>query len=351
MARKTVTSINASCRAFKRRGGMCLEAAIIMPVVLMLITTLVSFLISIEMEIKLKGAMDRTAAELSLLSPLCDWLDQSDVDHSLTDCSQSALLSEIETLSSGLFSSSSMRQLAKDAALDLFSSALLGQFIQQRINYWLNEVQSSQPYRSDLLSNRHLYLDWQLERQQLWLCMSYQLNTPVGKFKRQTNLVVPLWIGAGSQLDDESADQIWLMDNFSRGQRLRHEFGGNLPCDFPVIARFSGGEAVSIKSIDLTAPTYQSPNAFIDRLKSQIDLLASFQGSVYRKLDQTIKISAESIESRKLLLIIPDNCKQLWLESTFSQLEREALSRSVTLQMIRFGNSTRYQNNAESVTN
>ena len=53
-----------------RKGSLSLEAALVLPVILLLLLSFLGLQSAITAEIKLKGALDRTAAELALLSPM-----------------------------------------------------------------------------------------------------------------------------------------------------------------------------------------------------------------------------------------------------------------------------------------
>lgn len=327
----------------QKRGGICLEAALILPIVLLLAGTLVGVILAVETEIKLKGALDRTAAELSLVSPICELLAE-DASYLKDGQSQAGEATrEINTALQEIFPGQTFSAILSDVSLDLASTNILGPIINRRINYWLAECESGQPGWLGLLGKRSLFLDWNLKNHQLWLCLDYQLKSPAGFFQRQAKAVVPIWIGSGGPETGESADTIWLLDNFSRGQEIRRMMGGNLPYDFPVIASFADGIAVSVKSMDLTAPTYQEPQAVINEISQQTEMLADFQGAVYVRPEQRIEISAEAIIRRKLILVIPANCSQPWLETVLSDLKRQAAGQSVELETVRLGKSTRYQ--------
>lgn len=321
-----------------KRGGMSLEAALIMPLVLMLTVALVVALYCFEAQIKIKGALDRTAAELSLLSPACQILEDIEFGEFSINENTAKLNAVIQEICPG----QSIESILSDAMLDFGSSALIGKILQNRLDYWIGEAWSGQPGWAGCLGSRKLYLDWKTGSQQLWLCLSYQLKSPLGMMTREANVVVPLWTGQNKRENSESADEIWQLDNFSRGQRLRELYGANLPYDFPVIARFAAGEAMSIKSIDLTAPTYQDQDTITENLLEQIEILASFSGTEYSREDISISIDSQSITSRRLLLIIPGNCQQSWLNDLLQEMTSRAEEDSVSLQIVRFGSSSRY---------
>ena len=329
-----------------RRGGLSLEAALVLPFILLLACLAAWLLQAIGAEIKLKGALDRTAAELSLLSPICELLNQAGADWQAkmaaagTDTATSAAL-DCKSLLEDIWPEERRNDFLADAALDLASSTLLGSLLQSRLDYWLNETCAGQPAWLVRLGQRQLYLDWRLDRQQLWLCLAYDLATPAGISRRRIDVVVPLWIGRGEPAAD-AGDQIWLMDNFSRGKSLRQLFGANLPADFPVLARFDNGDATAIKSMDLTAPTYQNPDEIRFLIGRQISQLAVFPGAVRKRGDQVWRVAESDIQTRRLLLVIPQNCRQSWLPDLWRELTQLAATRDVSLDIRAYGSSARY---------
>jgi hypothetical protein len=327
-----------------QRGSLSLEAALVVPVILLLTGSLIIGLICVESEIKVKGALDRTAAELSLISPVCQLFGKIAFQAAevKTGDDETTWTDELNMIVSEILPGQSIGSIVDDALLDLSSTALIGQLMQKRLDYWLAEAWSGQPGWAGQVGSRRLYLDWKIDRQQLWLCLSYELKSPAGIILRQANVVVPLWVGQGNQEQNKLYDQVWQLDNFSRGQLFRQLYGANLPDDFPVIARFANGEAVSIKSMDLTAPTYRQPEAVFEQLQENIAEVAEFAGTKYIRDDRTILISSESIRQRRLLLIIPGNCGQVWLADLLNELVVIARARSVGLQIVRHGVSLRY---------
>ncbi len=106
----------------------------------------------------------------------------------------------------------------------------------------------------------------------------------------------------------ESGISVWDYHNFTRGKILRDIFGGNLPYDYPVIASFQNGEALMIKSIDVTKQTYQTPANLAKEVTGMLDDLVAFQGTAgMSHVDASLQIQASEIKSKKLLLIFPTN--------------------------------------------
>ena len=70
----------------------------------------------------------------------------------------------------------------------------------------------------------------------------------------------------------------------------------NLRANFPVIDRFANGLATSIKSLDLTSPTYQNISNLTSRVQGYLVELARFQGAYW--------IQSGSITARELVLAV-----------------------------------------------
>lgn len=357
-----------------RKGSLSLEAALVLPVILLLLISFLGMQSAITAEMKLKGALDRTAAELALLSPLAQIvvpvLAENDVNKAAGESGETGeagdansrliLLDDLEQIVGEIIPGFSLEDLVRDFLLDATSTAVLGQVLQQRIDYWLQETGAGQTTLfgsaasswEKQLVDRRIYLDWRVAEHQLWLCLSYRLSTPLGWTDRQIRSIVPLWFGdldAIKASNGGTADgSVWLLDNFSRGQIIRREMGGDLPYDFPVIARFAGGEAIMIKSLDLTAPGYQQMDALLSQTGSYLDALAGFSGATYERQDAVIRVEPNAITSRRLILVVPANASQSWLSGVWSELDRQTLYMGIVLQVVPYGNSTRYASQTAS---
>ena len=94
---------------------------------------------------------------------------------------------------------------------------------------------------------------------------------------------------------------VWEMGSVLRGSTIERMLGANLPRTFPVIDKFVNGVATSIKSIDLTAKSYQNAGALASKINGYVDKLAAFNGA---KLGQA-EVQGSKIASRELQLAIP----------------------------------------------
>jgi len=69
---------------------------------------------------------------------------------------------------------------------------------------------------------------------------------------------------------------VWGMEASARGFAIEDMLGGNLPKNFPVLDKFADGVATSIKSIDVTAISYNKGNALLSTLKGYVNKLSNF---------------------------------------------------------------------------
>ena len=71
-------------------------------------------------------------------------------------------------------------------------------------------------------------------------------------------------------------DSLWEKGTFKRGQIIDKALGNNLGYNFPVIDKLNGRTITSIKSMDLTADTYQTGRGIYNALVKNIDALDKF---------------------------------------------------------------------------
>lgn len=321
-----------------RRGSFALEAALAMPVVMLILALLLGLIAAPAAEMELVFALDQTAAEMALLAPLADHLSAviPIPDPSPDRVTDDRLISDLDAAIPG------WSEWIRSGALDLASSALLAPLIHQRMELWLERSARKSGSFRHMITSRRLFIDLEPGRGELWLYLDYQLRLPGVTLPRQMTAHVPLWTGHGlvSQ-DDPSRDRIWELDNFSRGRRLRTLYGGNLPYDFPVVARWQAGDASAIKSIDLTAPSYRDLTVVRRTIRDQINRLAGFCGHIYERGEHHVVIDAADIERRTLNLIIPENSPSESL-TVLGVLGREAAVSGVNLVIRTHGRSQRY---------
>lgn len=164
---------------------------------------------------------------------------------------------------------------------------------------------------------------------------------------------VKAWLGGDEStgvLDAvQSEDDLWSLNNFQRGLKIRNLFGANLPTNFPVIAKFSNGRAVMIKSMDLTADSYQTGDNAEKLLNGYISGLAGFKGMEKPWGSSNIVIHNSDITSRELLLVIPENKLTDVNERLLVLMAEKAKSKGINLTVKRYGTKST-QNNIQTDT-
>ncbi|MBE7067097.1 MAG: hypothetical protein E7385_06055 [Ruminococcaceae bacterium] len=143
-----------------------------------------------------------------------------------------------------------------------------------------------------------------------------------GMFHLKSAIRIGCWIGGKFDSSIVSSDNVWDMDNFTRGRTLRDIFGGTLPYDYPVIAAYSNGTGISIKSIDHTAASYQTGNHFEMTIRQMIDKLADYKGDNNRP-----------VTSRILILVMPENKMNINQNSSMSRIISYANTKNVFLDI------------------
>jgi hypothetical protein len=109
--------------------------------------------------------------------------------------------------------------------------------------------------------------------------------------------------------------------------------------NFPVIDVFKGGNAVSIKSINLSAVSYADPRALERVLNRYADKLSDFTGAARSITDSAgtrfVSVNAREITSRELLVAVPAQAtrEQLMAFNTAARYASK-LPRPVTLKIV-----------------
>jgi hypothetical protein len=188
---------------------------------------------------------------------------------------------------------------------------------------------------SSFLSDKEEYID---------IVVRYRIALPLPvKFASDLEFVqrvrVKAWMGGDETqaVLEGSKEDIWSLGNFQRGLKIRRLFGANLPTSFPVIAKFANGKAVMIKSMDLTAASYQAGDNAEKTLKGYLNELVQYKGQEKPWGSDDIVIREKDITSRELLLVIPKNELSDANEKLLSDMVDIAASKGVKLVVERYG--------------
>ena len=104
-----------------------------------------------------------------------------------------------------------------------------------------------------------------------------------------------------------SGESVWGLNALQRGRKIEDMLGANSSWakNFPTIDKIENGVATSIKSMDLTATSYQKGNSVFNTLKGYIDDLAGFKNadwggtSVRQGKDYTSKALELAVQTGK----------------------------------------------------
>ncbi len=307
-------------RPVERRASLSLEAALVFPLVLIL---LLVFVVAIEGEqdaMILSLALDQTAKEISLLLPVADILER---------------VVSPEKLVQKWIPNDLLARVALDGMTDVAATVFASPFILSRVDTWATDIAKGRN-RKKPMGERRLVVDIDDKNKSVWLILILRKDSPTGEYHDVIRSRVPLWNAAlfkESENGEENRDGIWELSNFERGNVFRRMFGGHLPPFYPVIASWDGFEATSIKSMDWTAPSYSSSVQVERRIERFISDLAAFEG-----------VGGEgpepgSIRRRRLILVIPDNEVPWKSEALLENWRSAALRRGVVLDIRECGTS------------
>ncbi|HZK29360.1 MAG TPA: hypothetical protein VFD19_03985 [Clostridia bacterium] len=308
----------------KKSGTISLEAVLVFPFIIIIMIIFMGAIRGEQDAMILSHALDQTAREIALLVPLADVVEK---------------YADPQEWISQVIADETLAKIALDGLSDIGATVLASPLILRRLDLWTTATANSQD-RTPPQGARRLAVDIDSRRQSLWLCLSYDRALPFAQGWGEVKSRVPLWnahLFQKQEQDEEEDDDIWGMSNFDRGAALRKIFGGHLPQFYPVVAAWDGREAVAIKSMDWTAPSWSSANAVERRISRFIDELAAFEGAGGEGP------SLGDIRARRLILVIPNNEVSWKTDWLLDKWRGQALASGVTLDIRSYGTSYVYQ--------
>ena len=169
--------------------------------------------------------------------------------------------------------------------------------------------------------------------EEIKLNTSYTYASLIGNFRVSMNSYFTKW----NSDTVENGESVWLLSPVERGKAIESIFGGGLPEFFPVIDAFDeiSGHAASIVSADTTLDSYASGTELKNVLMQKADELASFKFGEY---DETV-ITGKDIDSRELILIIPENPLNENQQSAINECYMYVSEISIILSVKRYQNA------------
>lgn len=346
-----------------KHGSIVLEIAISAPVFLLICTFILTGISCVRADILLSQSVDQVSQEIAAVLPVVGLgTDLTEKAISLlNDCAAGAELTApgdqasqntLKTVAASVGGVGAILEVFGIESADLAGTLLFGTLIRDRIAGTYESRCGGDALLKDRIRNLSVYVDCDYDRHIIWLRVYYEWNVFFGTAERSITEAIPIYGDITLELPDtgeirDGGDEVWMRGNFERGLELRSTFGGNLPASYPVIAKFENGKAVSIKSLDLTAPDYQIPGNVCDKIYGDIDELAGFQGTDAPWGSDGVWIKADEIQSRELLIIIPENSTPEAGRELIACMNYAA-SRNVTIRIEKYGNSYRYTDKEEA---
>ncbi|WP_320069111.1 pre-peptidase C-terminal domain-containing protein [Micromonospora sp. RTGN7] len=138
--------------------------------------------------------------------------------------------------------------------------------------------------------------------------------------------------GLGAYL--KAGSSVWKLNQFERGLAIEAKLGGNLPRSFPTIDRFANGTATSIKSVDLTAKSYQTAGQLTSRLQGYVDKAAGFLKNNTQVTWDGRTITQGQVTARELEIAIQSGKASAAQQSALNQVVQYGAQKGVTVRIV-----------------
>ena len=325
-------------RRVNRYGSIVLEASISISIVILLLCAMISSITTVNAEIYMQRATENVVAEMNVAIPFVS-NGFSSIDELITISGEDKT---IDSDHSSLNQAMNVFESASGETKNIVFTSTLGRYVRDRIQIEYDKLISNGWVYQHLVSNLSVYVDMNADERSIYLHVFYDIG--VGDYTLQREYCTSLAIYSEMEIvdstlehDQSESDGIWEKDNFERGIIFREKYGGNLPHNYPVICAFDDGHALSVKSIDTTAPQYQVEQTLEKKIKSYIRDLSLFETSQYGEYS----INEGEITSKTLIIVIPENGSDS-CERDFLRLEEYANERNVEMRVEKYGNSHRF---------
>ncbi|WDZ87372.1 RHS repeat-associated core domain-containing protein [Micromonospora cathayae] len=138
--------------------------------------------------------------------------------------------------------------------------------------------------------------------------------------------------GLGSAL--RAAGSAWKLNQFARGLAIEAKLGGNLPKNFPTIDKFANGVATSIKSVDLSAKSYQNAGRLTSLGKGYVDKVAGFAQNGASVSHGGTTITGSQVTGRALDIAVPRGVGSAAQQNALNNIVQYGASKGVTVRII-----------------
>jgi len=169
----------------------------------------------------------------------------------------------------------------------------------------------------------------------------YDIYTPFGTVRKMFVFPVAFWTNNNVFKSEISkAENVWDKSNFDRGKILRSVFGGNLPFGYPVLSGFKNNTAFIIRSMDLNANSWQNPDTVHNKLLTDIIKLYDFKGNSTPWGKDGIIIPPEDIHYRYIIFVFPENIDYEKYKSAFEKIIIDGKSYGINIDIKHYQSST-----------
>jgi hypothetical protein len=323
------------------KGSITLESCIIVPVFLCIILMLVSVYKCIVTWENVQASLYKTS------SILCDYAVLYHKNGLIN--LENFAFDKFSQYTDGLDDLELLKYINTNDILNTAESTVYSQMAKFIFDRYYGAVKTHSELETDFGKSKFFN-----ENQDITLMVTYKIKVDlpvVGKFFKGiilTNSVKSrAWIGGSLAYPTYSEDEnIWELDNFTRGRLIGKKYGRNLPDKFPCIAIFnkSSGEAAAIKSLNITAKSYESKNVLKNTLNKMADDLYIFNGGT----SGDVTVNLHEIKKKKLILVIPDNEMGQEYSMALNDFQAYCYNKNILLEIIKYG--TAKTENAEAVT-
>lgn len=311
-----------------KEGSISLEAALLLPLCIIVIVLFTQITAALNIEINLRAAMDAASREAGLAMATAGlWEDRPQT------------VVDFLSAESGI----DLPAALDEWILELAFGQAGGNYLMSRVNHYYESDTSYPALSQNILSDASMTLRISDSESLIWMDLDYELQLVGIRLKRQIRQPAVLWHALPKIEEEIDAvpEDIWSSDNFSRGLFFRAYFGSNLPDNYPVFSIFEHGHATLISSIDITAPSYVDEENLIKNIRKDIDRIAAYDdpGALWR--NNPVKFTSADIHTRSLLLVIPTNARD-GFQDVLNEIRLYAREQNVNIKLRRAGFSKRY---------
>lgn len=297
----------------KNKGGIAIETALVFPPFIIIALIFIWQMQCIRSEGMLFSVLYKESEKIVIANISSDLLTSSEIYSKLT----------------GEYSD------IADVSLEYLFNFLAYEGIKKSYN----ELLSTRRTMRANIKIEHLGIEKPLTSDTTFLICDYTIMNPFVKKIKNFSIPISNWKTAAHEKNknNENEKSVWSKNNFERGNILRKKFGGNLPQGYPVIAGYHQGRALSIRSMDLTKPSWSEPEAVVRELKREINKLRDFDGTNKPWGSQPVTILSGDIKQKRMRVIVPENSKHETYKLAFKELKNYCSSINIEFELIKYG--------------